>query len=67
MAVITFHRDQVYESLDAVKSELSENVKSLAPLGLKEQVFVKKKKRKNPCILNDFHQFALHFRYRFYP
>ncbi|XP_023292079.2 eEF1A lysine and N-terminal methyltransferase homolog [Lucilia cuprina] len=38
MAVVTLHRDQVYESLDAVKAELSENVKSLAPLGLKEQI-----------------------------
>lgn len=38
MAVVTLHRDQVYESLDAVKMELSENIKSLAPIGLKEQV-----------------------------
>lgn len=39
MAVVTMHRDQIYQSLDAVKIELSENIKSLAPFGLKDQVY----------------------------
>ncbi|KAM7351156.1 eEF1A lysine and N-terminal methyltransferase homolog [Cochliomyia hominivorax] len=38
MAVVTLHRDQFYESLDAVKLELSEHIKSLAPMDLKEQI-----------------------------
>lgn len=32
------HRDQVYESWEAVEAELSECVKNLAPKGIVEQV-----------------------------
>ena len=38
LAVVTLLRDQQYESLDAVKLELADSIKSLAPLGLKDQV-----------------------------
>lgn len=64
MAVITLHRDQVYESLDAVKLELSENVKSLAPIGLKEQVSIIQIKYQN--ILKVFNTVVFYIRYHFY-
>lgn len=38
LAIISMHRDQTYESLEAVKDELSASVKSLAPKGLTKEV-----------------------------
>lgn len=38
LAVVTLHRDQVYSSLDEVKSELDYSIKNLAPTGLNEQI-----------------------------
>ncbi|XP_034668300.1 eEF1A lysine and N-terminal methyltransferase homolog [Drosophila subobscura] len=38
LAVITLHRDQVYNTLDEVKAELGDTVTSLAPFGLNEQI-----------------------------
>lgn len=38
MAVVTLHRNQQYQSMEEVKAELSDSVKSFAPVGLKEQV-----------------------------
>ncbi|XP_011210039.2 eEF1A lysine and N-terminal methyltransferase homolog [Bactrocera dorsalis] len=38
LAVVTLHRDQEYVSLDTVKCELAESIKSLAPIGLTEQI-----------------------------
>uniref|UniRef100_A0A1I8MCI7 eEF1A lysine and N-terminal methyltransferase homolog n=1 Tax=Musca domestica TaxID=7370 RepID=A0A1I8MCI7_MUSDO len=38
MAVVTLHRDQSYQSMDEVKAELGDSVKSFAPIGLKEQI-----------------------------
>ena len=36
LAIVTMHRNQTYKSLDAVKLELNETVKSFAPKGLKD-------------------------------
>lgn len=36
LAIVTMHRNQTYNSLDDVKLELNETVKSFAPLGLKD-------------------------------
>ncbi|XP_055919548.1 eEF1A lysine and N-terminal methyltransferase homolog [Eupeodes corollae] len=38
LAIVTMHRDQEYGSLDSVKSELSESVKTLAPKGLTDLI-----------------------------
>ncbi|XP_061388923.1 eEF1A lysine and N-terminal methyltransferase homolog isoform X2 [Musca vetustissima] len=38
MAVVTLHREQSYLSMDEVKAELSDSVKSFAPVGLKDQI-----------------------------
>lgn len=38
LAVVTLHRDQVYSTLDEVKSELDYSIKNLAPSGLDEQI-----------------------------
>ncbi|XP_055540802.1 eEF1A lysine and N-terminal methyltransferase homolog [Wyeomyia smithii] len=38
LAIVSMHRGQSYDSLDAVKEELSESVKSLAPAGLRVQI-----------------------------
>lgn len=38
LAVVTLHRDQVYSTLDEVKSELDYSIKNLAPSGLNEQI-----------------------------
>ncbi|ALC40309.1 CG2614 [Drosophila busckii] len=38
LAVVTLHRDQIYSTLDEVKSELGHSIKSLAPAGLNEQI-----------------------------
>lgn len=36
LAIVTMHRGQVYTTWDSVKSELSENVRLLAPNGVKD-------------------------------
>lgn len=38
LAIVSMHRGQLYTTWDNVKDELSENIRSLAPYGLKEQV-----------------------------
>ncbi|XP_064535477.1 eEF1A lysine and N-terminal methyltransferase homolog [Drosophila montana] len=38
LAVVTLHRDQVYSTLEEVKSELAYSITNLAPAGLKEQI-----------------------------
>lgn len=38
LAVVTLHRDQVYNTLEEVKSELGYSITNLAPAGLKEQI-----------------------------
>ncbi|KAH8400549.1 hypothetical protein KR222_006179 [Zaprionus bogoriensis] len=38
LAVVTLHRDQVYGTLDDVKSELDYSIKNLAPSGHNEQI-----------------------------
>lgn len=38
LAVVTLHRDQVYNTLEEVKSELGYSIMNLAPAGLKEQI-----------------------------
>ncbi|EDW02775.1 eEF1A lysine and N-terminal methyltransferase homolog [Drosophila grimshawi] len=38
LAVVTLHRDQVYSTLDEVKSELGYSITNLAPAGLKEKI-----------------------------
>ncbi|XP_017032960.1 eEF1A lysine and N-terminal methyltransferase homolog [Drosophila kikkawai] len=38
LAVVTLHRDQVYSTLDEVKSELADSIKNLSPAGLSEQI-----------------------------
>jgi spermidine synthase/ubiquinone/menaquinone biosynthesis C-methylase UbiE len=36
LAIVTLHHDQIYESLDTIKKELNETVKSFAPKGLRD-------------------------------
>lgn len=36
LAIVIMHRNQTYESLDTIKEELNESVKSFAPKGLKD-------------------------------
>ncbi|XP_053695220.1 eEF1A lysine and N-terminal methyltransferase homolog [Sabethes cyaneus] len=38
LAIVSTHRGQTYNSLDSVKEELTESVKSLAPAGLRAQI-----------------------------
>lgn len=38
LAVVTLHRDQVYNTLEEVKSELAYSITNLAPAGLKDQI-----------------------------
>lgn len=38
LAIVSMHRGQLYTTWDSVKDELSENIRSLAPFGLKEQI-----------------------------
>lgn len=38
LAVVTLHRDQIYSTLDEVKSELATSITNLAPAGLTEQI-----------------------------
>ena len=38
LLVVTLHREHTYDSLDSVKSELSEKVLELAPLNAAQQV-----------------------------
>ncbi|XP_068150384.1 LOW QUALITY PROTEIN: eEF1A lysine and N-terminal methyltransferase homolog [Drosophila tropicalis] len=38
LAVVTLHRDQIYSTLDEVKSELGVSIKNLAPAGLTDQI-----------------------------
>lgn len=38
LAIVSLHRDHVYDNLDAVKNELAEYVKSLSPKGTQGQV-----------------------------
>ncbi|TDG40126.1 hypothetical protein AWZ03_013447 [Drosophila navojoa] len=38
LAVVTLHRDQIYSTLEEVKSELGYSIMNLAPAGLKEQI-----------------------------
>ncbi|XP_016963875.1 eEF1A lysine and N-terminal methyltransferase homolog [Drosophila biarmipes] len=38
LAVVTLHRDQVYSTLDEVKTELADSIKNLSPAGLNEQI-----------------------------
>ena len=42
LVIVTLHRNHTYESLDAIKAELSSKVLELAPPGLgKQQVIIK--------------------------
>lgn len=36
LAIVTMHRGQVYTTWDNVKTELSENIKMLSPIGVKD-------------------------------
>ncbi|KAI9586170.1 eEF1A lysine and N-terminal methyltransferase homolog [Glossina fuscipes] len=38
LVVVLLHRDQEYKSLDAVKTELADSIKNLAPFGLTEPI-----------------------------